>query len=128
MNYVRVTSTWQIHVITFQRELEKQQRLGRLREMNRKADEHYHKTLLNNFGFQPWKKLIEVRDEMMNNAEMLYNRNLQSACFHEWLAYTKTECQRRNQLADTMYKTVLLRLGWQSWKKVKLCDVQRCKW
>lgn len=114
-------------VIIFQRELEKQQRLGVLREMNRKADEHYHKTIINNFGFQPWKKLIQVRDEMMNNAEMFYKRNLQSACFHEWRAYTKTECQRRNQLADTMYKTALLRFGWQSWKKVKLLDIRRCK-
>lgn len=108
-------------MIIFQRELEKQQRLDKLRELNRKADEHYHKTLLNNFGVQPWKKLIRVREEMMNNAEMLYKRKLQSACFREWLVYTKLESQRRHQLADIMHKTALLRFGWQSWKKVTLC-------
>lgn len=87
--------------------------------MNRKGDEHYHKTLLKNFGFLPWKKLIQTRDEMMNNAEILHKRNLQSACFREWLAYTRSECQRRNQLADDMHKTLLLHSGLQSWKKVK---------
>ena len=103
----------------FQRELEKQQRLDEIREMNRKGDKHYHKTLLKNFGFLPWKKLIQTRDEMMNNAEILYKRNLQSACFREWLAYTRSACQRRNQLADDMHKTLLLHSGFQSWKKVK---------
>ena len=103
----------------FQRELEKQQRHAEMRETNRKADEHYHKTLLKNFGFLPWKKLMTIRDEMMNNAELLHKRNLQSACFREWLAYTRSECQRRNHLADGMRRTLLLRSGLQSWKKVK---------
>ena len=87
--------------------------------MNKKADEYYHKTLLKNFGFLPWKKLISTRNELMNNAELRHNRNLQNACFRNWLAHTKSECQRRNQLANNMRKTFLLRFGLQSWKKVK---------
>jgi transposase len=87
--------------------------------MNRKADEHYHKTLLKNFGFLPWKKLITTRDELLNNAELWHKRNLQDACFRSWLAHTRSECERRNQLASTMRKTLLLRSALQSWKKVK---------
>ena len=87
--------------------------------MNRKADEHYHGMLLKNFGFLPWKKLILLRHEKMNNAKIFCNRRLQNACFRNWLAYTRSECKRRNHLADNMYKSSLVRSGWKSWRKVR---------
>lgn len=86
--------------------------------MNKEADEHYHNTLLRNFGFLPWKKLIQSRDEMLKKAELFHNKKLQSTYFREWLTYTRSECKRRNQLAVKMYKSLLLRFGWQSWRKV----------
>ncbi|XP_028405674.1 coiled-coil domain-containing protein 191-like isoform X2 [Dendronephthya gigantea] len=105
--------------LTKQREIEKQQRLNEIKEMNRKADEHYHRMLLRNFGFLPWKKLILIKREMLNNAEVFCNRNLQGSCFRNWLAYTRSECKRRNHLADNLYKSSLVRSGWKSWRKYR---------
>ena len=92
--------------------------------MNNKADEHYHKTLLKNCGLLPWKKLIQTRDAMIKNAEIFHKRKIQIKCFREWLVYTRSEYRRRSELADSLYKSLLLRRGWQSWKKVQfLVDV-----
>lgn len=89
-----------------------------MKELNKKADENHNKNLLKNYGFLPWRRLIKNREKIMKNADDFYKKNLLKTEFFKWMLHTRNECERRSQLADKMCKTSLLRLGWQSLKKV----------
>lgn len=102
----------------FQRELEKQQRAEEIKQLNKKADDHYHRTVVRKYGVEPWKKLVGAMGEMMLHAQSFSENRLLGICLREWSRHTKTECELRNELASELNRKILLSRGWQSWRKV----------
>lgn len=91
-----------------------------MKKLNRKADDHYHRTLVKKYGLVPWRRLLEAMDEMMSRADKFFKNRLLAVSFQEWFKLARTECQLRNELADNLFKRILLCRGWRSWRKV-LC-------
>lgn len=101
-------------------ELEKKRRQEHLRKLNSLATEHYCKTLLIKYGMSPWKQLVAMAHQNMSSAVEHHGQALVITCFYPWLQYTRQNKARRMEAADQLYRKIILRRSWRSWRKV--CD------
>ncbi|XP_072034407.1 coiled-coil domain-containing protein 191-like [Amphiura filiformis] len=100
-----------------QRELEKQQRLQHIASQNAKADEHYRLSIIRNYGFKPWKKLVHMSHQNMDKAIDYHSNILLRMCVLPWHQYTQEIKRGKLQVADDQYQYMLVRKCFSYWKK-----------
>lgn len=65
-----IQSELKLPLIVLQKELEKQRRLEREQQLQKKARDHYKKVLLRKLGMVPWKRLREqAKENLVVSAE-----------------------------------------------------------
>ena len=105
-------------LLSFQRELEKQQRIQHIAEQNTKAEEHYRQSLMKNYGLRPWKKLVQLSHQNMDVAIDHHSNVLLRECLLPWHQYTQEVKRGKCQVAEDQYQYMLVRRCFNSWKKV----------
>ncbi|KAK3711749.1 hypothetical protein QZH41_020139, partial [Actinostola sp. cb2023] len=103
--------------IVQERESEKQRRTEQLRTLNTKATEHYCRTLLMKNGISPWKQLVAMAHQNMSSAVEHHSQALVITCFYPWLQWTRENHAKKNEAADQLYRRLLVRKSWRSWRK-----------
>ncbi|XP_063812854.1 coiled-coil domain-containing protein 191 [Pseudophryne corroboree] len=102
-----------------QKEEEKQRRLQRERDLSEKARLHHEKRLLKFWGLGPWKKLVAQSRQDMERAASHYRLVLLRGGLLGWLHAVREMEAERNQRAEQLADTLLLRRTFQQWMKYK---------
>ncbi|XP_039260052.2 uncharacterized protein LOC120336437 isoform X1 [Styela clava] len=102
-----------------QKKLEEEKKAAqeRMRQLCKMADNHYTKTLIKNYGFVPWKKLIQSTKSKWEVAVFHHRSILMRKVLFEWKIESERAREEREQKADKLYRLILLRRGMRSWMK-----------
>ncbi|XP_048588264.1 coiled-coil domain-containing protein 191 isoform X2 [Nematostella vectensis] len=100
-----------------ERELEKQRRLEEIRQLNVKAEQHYCRTLLMKYGLSPWRQLVAMAHQNLSSAIEHHAQALVITCFYPWLQFARENSRRQQEAADQLFRRILLRRSWRSWRK-----------
>ncbi|XP_066502102.1 coiled-coil domain-containing protein 191 isoform X2 [Hoplias malabaricus] len=102
-----------------ERELEKQKRIQREQQLLKQVREHYHRSLLLYRGLAPWKRLMEESRTNTQKAVEHHSQFLQRRCFLSWIQDTHETLSKKEDSAEQLYWSILLRRAFCSWKRVK---------
>lgn len=103
-----------------QLEIKRQQDKKRYIELNEIAQRHYKIKLMKNNGMDHFKMLIFRIRINMEIAKRFYENNLIINCFKIWKTFTQKEICYKNELADELYNSRILKIALRNWKTVRL--------
>uniref|UniRef100_A0A8B9VFD6 Coiled-coil domain containing 191 n=1 Tax=Anas zonorhyncha TaxID=75864 RepID=A0A8B9VFD6_9AVES len=101
-------------LVVLQKELEKQRRLEREQELQKKARDHYESVLLRKLGMVPWKRLREQAKENLVVAERHHCLGLQRKCLMTWLQHTQSSLSEKVSRAEDFHSHMLLRQSFRN--------------
>ncbi|XP_030622997.1 coiled-coil domain-containing protein 191 [Chanos chanos] len=102
-----------------EREQQRQQRLEREQLLSQQASEHYHRTLLHNYGLTPWKRMIDLCHGNAQLAGDHHRRTLLRRCLSSWRRAADEAQAAKRASAHQLYQRTLLHKALSSWKRVK---------
>ncbi|XP_028290119.1 coiled-coil domain-containing protein 191 isoform X2 [Gouania willdenowi] len=102
-----------------EREERMQRRLNRQRELTKVAHQHYHKTLLQQRGLVPWKRLLQLKCASFELAENHHRLSLLRRCTRGWQESVQESVSEKEASADQLYQHFLLQRSLKCWKRLK---------
>jgi hypothetical protein len=90
-----------------------------LKVLSDKADDHCRIFRMRHFGFGPWRKLIERRQQQWIQADEHYHTVVQQRLFCGWRETVQHDAAKKNERADQCYLALLLRRSFSSWQRFK---------
>ncbi|XP_063063543.1 coiled-coil domain-containing protein 191 isoform X2 [Engraulis encrasicolus] len=106
-----------------ERELERQRRQEREERLVCVAKEHYRRSLLQNRGLTPWKRLLEHTHANAQVAGEHHDRWLLRSNFMFWNSAAKQRQEHRHALATHHHQHTLLKRCIRNWTRLKDCRV-----
>ncbi|KAL1006529.1 hypothetical protein UPYG_G00073470 [Umbra pygmaea] len=102
-----------------ERELEKVRKLEREQQLNNKAQQHYHRTLLLRRGLAPWKRLVAMSQTDDQLARDHHRLSLLKWCLVSWQQVAGESLAQKRASADQLNQNMLLRWSLGNWKRLK---------
>ncbi|XP_006884385.1 PREDICTED: coiled-coil domain-containing protein KIAA1407 homolog [Elephantulus edwardii] len=106
------------------KELEKQKRIERNRQLEAIAKEHYERVLLRKKGLEPWKRMRLQNIQNIQVAKEHHSSALQRKCLLAWVQCTQENLTRRAAQADQVYAHNLLQRVIRGWLQY-LTDLEK---
>ncbi|CAG9109172.1 unnamed protein product [Plutella xylostella] len=97
--------------------IRKKQHAERMRALIVMADLHYEKNLVYRCGFQPWKKLVEMKRDNVEKARAHYKFQLRKNVFLNWMWHTEDMWYERNFKAEDFNRKKLLKRAFNGFKQ-----------
>ena len=104
-----------IKLLEIEKENERKAFIAKMQQLRKKAEAHYRKTLLSNFGLKPWLKYKQYREEQMKIARCHDETTLCRNVITSWFQFVRSDRIEKEKLSLTFYSALLRRRCFQNW-------------
>ncbi|XP_063441327.1 coiled-coil domain-containing protein 191-like [Mytilus trossulus] len=102
-----------------QKEMERQQRDEKVKQLNEKADDHYIRSIMKYRGLVPFKKLADMAKKNEFVAIAHHKSLIKRHVFSAWFDYVQYIKAQKEKLADNMYKYLIVKRSFNNWRNFK---------